>query len=116
TSVQLTATAITPGAAGNSIASTETLASGSWTGATLAGGADIPGPSEFTITPLNPRVTGVRWIEMIDRSFVDGGSGSLQKSFDVNGSADVGTDNALTVDPTYYADTFEEDPATAAGL
>lgn len=116
TSVQLTATAITPGAAGNAIASTETLANGTWTGTTLAGGADIPGPSAFTITPLNPTVTGVRWIEMIDRSFLDDGSGSLQKSFDVNGSADAGTDNALTTSPTYRADTFEEDPDTSAGL
>lgn len=116
TTAQLTAAAITPGVAGNSIASTATLADGSWTGTTLSGGADIPGPSEFTITPLSPTVTGVRWIEMIDRSFVNTGSGSLQKSFDVDGTADAGTDNALTVNPTYRADTFEEDPDTAAGL
>lgn len=113
---QMTATAIVPGTAGNSIVSTETLASGSWGDTTLNDGANIPGPSEFTITPLSPRVTGVRWIEMIDRSFVVGGDGNVQKAFVVDGNAALGTDNALTPDPTYRGDTFEEDPDTAAGL
>lgn len=113
---QVTATAITPGTSGNSIVSTETLAAGSWTGATLSGGANIPGPSRFTLSPLDPTVTGVRWIEARKRSFVDAGAAKLQLSFVVTGSAAAGADQSLTTTPTSYADVFEEDPHTAAAL
>lgn len=116
TSVQLTATAITPGTAGNSIISTETITGGSWTGATLAGGAEIPAPSRFTLSRLDPTVTGVRWIEMRNRSYVVGGDGSLQLSFQVDGDDAPGADNALTSNPTYRFDVIEEDPHTAAAL
>lgn len=113
---QITATAITPGVAGNAIVSTETLTAGSWTGTTLLGGADIPAPSRFTLTPLPPTVTGVRWIEARKRSFVDAGAGKLQLAFVVTGSTASGADQSLTSNPTYYADTFESDPHTSAGL
>lgn len=116
TSEQLTAVAITPGTAGNSIASTETLSAGSWTGATLAGGAELPDPSEFELDQLPATVTGVRWLEVRDRSFVDAGAATLQKSFVVDGDAAAGADNAMTDTPTYRFDVVEEDPHTTAAL
>jgi hypothetical protein len=116
TSGQMTATAITPGTAGNAIASTATLANGAWTATTLLGGLDIPGPSAFSLTPLDPHVTGVRWLEMRDRSFLNQGAGSLQKSFVVDGNAAAGTDNALNTAPTYRFDVIEEDPDTGAAI
>lgn len=116
TSAQLTAIAITPGVAGNSIATTETLSTGAWSAATLLGGADIPGPSQFTLTPLDPRVTGVRWLEMRNRSFLSAGAGNLQASFVVDGNAGLGADNSLTTTPTYRFDVIEEDPDTTGAL
>lgn len=113
---QVTVTAITAGTAGNAIASTETLTAGSFIGATLAGGANIPGPSAFTLTPLDPTVTGVRWIEARKRSFVDAGAASLKLDFLVNASVAAGAAQALTTTPTYYLDTFEQDPQTAGAL
>lgn len=116
TNAQLTAIAITPGAAGNSIASTSTVTGGAWSAATLLGGADIPGPSRFTLTPLDPRVTGVRWLEMRNRSFLSAGAGKLQASFVVDGSAAAGADNSLTTNPSYRFDVIEEDPDTTGAL
>lgn len=113
---QVVAVAITPGTGGNSIVSTETLASGAWTGATLGGGAAIPGNSRFGITTPSPTVTGVRWLEMRNRMYVDAGSGSVQPSFQVSGDNAAGAVHALSTTPTYYTDIFEEDPDTAAGL
>lgn len=116
TVTQLTATAITPGTAGNSIASTETLSAGSWTGATLSGGAEIPGPSRFGIQTLPPTVTGVRWIEMRNRSYVNDGTADLQVTFQVNGANAAGTNRSISSTPTYYFDVVEEDPDTAGAL
>lgn len=112
----LTATAITPGVAGNSITSTETLTDGAWSAATLLGGVDLPSPSAFTLDPLPSFVTGVRWIAVRNRSYLSQGAGKLQVSFDVNGTADVGADRALTTAVTYAADAFEEDPSTNSAL
>lgn len=116
TAAQLTATAITAGTAGNSIASTETLSAGSWTGATLSGGAAIPGPSRFGLQTLPPTVTGVRWIEMRNRSYTDGGAASLRARFQVGGVDASGAANPLTTTPTYYFDVVEEDPSTTGAL
>ena len=116
TSVQLTATAITPGAAGNAIASTETVTGGSWTAATLTGGADIPGISRFGLQTLPPTVTGVRAIEVRNRSYVDNGAATLQMRFQVNAADALGADNALTANPTSRFDIFEEDPNTTGAL
>lgn len=116
TDVQLTATAITAGTAGNSIASTETVTGGSWTAATLTGGANIPGISRFGLQTLPPTVTGVRAIEVRNRSYVSNGAATLQARFQVNGVDDLGADNALTTNPTSRFDIFEEDPNTTGAL
>lgn len=116
TVAQLTATAITAGTAGNAVASTETVTNGSWTAATLTGGAEIPAASRFGLQTLPPTVTGIRWIEMRNRSYTDGGAASLQATFQVNGADAAGADNALTTTPTYRLDVIEEDPNTSGAL
>jgi len=113
---QLTATANTAGAAGNSIASTDTCADGVWSAATLLGGQDIPDPVEFTIQPLPINATGVRALFLVDRAYLNADTGSAMKSFVVNGDAADGADNGLSTTPTYRGDVIEEDPDTTAGL
>jgi len=115
---QTLATARTPGAAGNSLVTTETLSNGSWGAGTLAGGADIPANSEFTVSQLPADVTGVRSVAIVGRlSKTDSGTSKVQMSFVMSGgSSDQGADRAVTVNPTYYEDTFERDPATLGAL
>ena len=117
TASDMTVTAITAGTAGNSIATTETVANGVYTnGATMTGGLNIPTAAEYTLTPLPPQATGLRALFMIDRAFVDSDSASQRKSFVVGASVGAGTDNALTSTPTYRGDVIEQDPLTAAAL
>lgn len=115
---QVLATARTPGAAGNALVTTTTVTGGSWGGGTLAGGADIPSNSEFTVSNLPADVTGVRAVAIIGRNFkTDSGSSQMQMSFVVaGGSSDQGADRPITVNPTYYEDTFERDPGTLGAL
>lgn len=113
---QLTATAISPGTSGNSIASTETCADGSWGDTTLDGGADLPGASTFGVESLPATVTGVRWVSLRNRSRLTQGSGKVQATFIVSGDEDAGTEHDLTSGFVNYMDRFEEDPDTSAGL
>lgn len=115
---QMTVTANIPGTAGNALTTTTTAADGSWTGATLSGGADIPGPSEFYFQRPPPDTTVVKAVTIINRSFKnDTGTCSLQVSFvgPDDGALD-GADNALTIAPSYREDIFEEDPDTGDPL
>ncbi len=116
--LQVLGTALTPGAAGNSIVSTETVTGGSWGAATFSGGADIPTNSEFTVSALPPAVTGVRSVAIIGRYFkTDSGSSEITASFvEAGGASDAGAARPVTVTPTYYEDTFDEDPSTMGAL
>lgn len=115
---QVLATARTPGTAGNSVTTTTTVTGGSWSAGTLLGGADIPSNSEFTISQLPPEVTGVRAVAIVNRAFkTDSGSSELQTSFvEQGGSSAQGTARPTTTSPTYYEDTFEEDPNTLGAI
>jgi len=110
---QILATADTAGAAGNSLTTTETLTNGSWSAATLLGGADIPGESEFTLSSLPSEVTGVRAVAIVNRAFkTDSGPSTLQTSFvESGGTSSQGTARSITTSPTYYEDTFETAPS-----
>lgn len=117
TSADLTVTAKTSGAAGNSIVTTETLTNGVWQqGATCTGGADIPAASEYTISVLPPTTTGVRALFLVDLSYVPSDNATLQKSLVVSGVAALGAANPLGLTPSYRGDLFEEDPNTTAAL
>jgi len=114
---QLRATAAAQGTAGNSVASTETLAAGAWGDTTLDGGADIPAGQEFGFSPLPIDTTQVRAIQLYHRSRkTDSGACNLQTSYHVGAASTDGADRPVTTAFTYYADVFEEDPDTTAGL
>ena len=115
---QLRVEALTAGTGGNAIDTTETLANGAWTGATLAGGTNIPGPSAFVFDRLPPRTTGVQSISIVTRSRKsDSGDCNVQASFvTADDSSANGADRPLTTAFTAYADVIEEDPSTTAAL
>lgn len=117
-SAQMLAIASTAGVGGNSIDSTDTCADGEWTGATLSGGADIPGYSAFGLEPLPRGATIVDSVTIISRQWkTGGGSATTQTAFEgPGGAADQGTDRPVSVIPTFYFDMFEEDPDTSAVL
>lgn len=114
----LLAIARTPGAAGNALATTETLTNGSWAAATLLGGLDIPTNSEFTLGALPPDVTGIKAIAVVVRAFKsDNGASEFTASFVKDGPfVAAGTARPLSTTPTYYEDTIEADPETAGAL
>ena len=116
TATQLKASAIIPGTAGNSIASTETMTSSAWGASTFAGGLNLPGATEFGIGNLPATATGVRWVGLRSRSFISGGSGNLTASIDVNAAEADGASRAMTTSPVFYVDRFEEDPDTSSAL
>src|SRR5690606_9802287 len=100
-SSQMLAIAATPGAAGNAIPSTTTCADGSWTDATLTGGADIPAYSAFGLEPLPRGVTVVDSITLVTRQWkTDSGSATTQAAFEgPGGAADQGTDRPISTSP-----------------
>lgn len=115
---QLEATALLPGAAGNAIASTETLAAGSWGHTTLQGGVDIPGFSEFGFERLPKDAAIIDSVTFQTRQWKsDAGSAQTQTSFvGAGGGVLNGADRVITQTPTLYFDLFEEDPDTTSTL
>lgn len=115
---QMLATALTAGTAGNSIASTTTSAKGSWGGATLTGGQDIPSYSQFSFQRMPSNTSVVDSITIVARQWkTDAGTANTQVSL-VGGSGGVlnGADNAISSTPTLTFDTFEADPDTGGAL
>lgn len=117
-SSQVIVTAITPGTAGNSIASTDTCADGSWTDTTLDGGEDIPDFSQFSFERMPAGTTVVDSITFATRQWKnDAGAANTQISFVGGGGAVESADaRVVATAPTFYFDTIEEDPDTASGL
>jgi hypothetical protein len=116
---QILARALSAGAAGNTIASTETCVDGAWLqGATLEGGEDIPSESEFGFQPLTQEATVVRSVSLVYRAYKSSsGTCDVQVSMvDAADAVDLGTENALSTNPIYYEDVFDEDPTTGSGL
>lgn len=115
---QILVTALLAGTAGNAIATTDTTANGSWGAATLTGGLNIPGPSEFTFDHPPSDTTIIKSIVIINRSYkTDAGTCKIQVSFVApEGGVAVGSEDTLTVNPTYREDLVEQDPDTMAGL
>lgn len=115
---QMLVQALAAGAVGNAITCTDTISGGGWDGATLAGGQDIPGNSDFYFDRPPPNTTTVKAVEIMNRSFKsDAGPATVQVTFvgPLGGTLD-GADNPLTVSPSYRWDIFETDPDTGAGI
>lgn len=117
-SPQMMVTARVAGTGGNSITTTETLSNGSWSGATLSGGASIPGPSSFRLTRMPPGVTTIRSVMAITRGYkTDAGTATMKTSFvGPAGTTTDGATDAMTVNPTYRTDVFEADPDTSGPI
>lgn len=116
---QMEAEALAPGSAGNSIATTVSLTNGGgWIGSTLAGGSDIPGPSNFRIQRLPPDTTLISAVQVTTRSFKsDAGVGSINTALvGPLGSLATGSTHSLTVSPVYYNDVYETDPDTSGPI
>jgi hypothetical protein len=115
---QVEVTVLVAGADGNDIATTETCTNGAWTSTTLAGGLDIPGNSQFTLSRLPSNTTTVDSITLVGRQWkTDSGSGNTKLSFvGADGGVASGESKVLGVTPNLTFDTIEADPDTAAGL
>lgn len=116
---QMRVTANTPGAAGNAVGTTDTVANAAWSsGVTLAGGLDTPTPSSFLLTRLPSQATGVKALTILSRARkTDSGPAKLQQSFvTADDSSANGVEHTLTTSTTHYGDTVEEDPGSLAGL
>lgn len=116
---QMLATAIVPGVAGNSIATTEASSTMSWAAVTLTDGADIPAASEYTLQRLPRDAAQVFSAHIIAREFKSSaGPASTRGGFvDVFGTADMGSTQSLTQSPIYrLKNVVNTDPTTSGAL
>lgn len=115
---QMQVTALTAGTAGNAIVTTVSGLTGAWTGGTLAGGLNIPGPSNFQVQRLPANTTLISAIQVTMRSFKsDSGVGTINSAFvGPLGGVTTTASHALTVTPVYYNDIYEIDPDTSGPL
>lgn len=116
---QMEVTAIVPGTAGNSVATSVSLTNGgAWTGSTLAGGAGIPGPIEFAVQRPPVNTTLVAASMLVTRALKsDTGTGIIQP-FLVGplGTVENGSTHALSTSVSDYFDVFETDPDNGGPL
>lgn len=116
---QLAVTALLPGTAGNSIASTVSLThGGAWASTTLLGGLAIPGPSNFKVQRPPNDTTIISAVQVVTRSFKsDAGIGTFNTSLigPLGGSTTDST-HSLTVSPVFYSDMYEIDPDTSGPI
>ena len=108
----LEAFAILAGTAGNAIVTTTTVTSAAWSGATLAGGADIPGPSQFELQRLPYDVTEVFAVGIFTRGYkTSAGTVKMTTAFvGPQGGETLGDEVSLSTNPTFHQDVFIEDP------
>lgn len=116
---QMEVTALTAGTAGNAIATSASLThGGGWTGATLAGGVDIPGPSDFKIQRPPPSTTIISAAQITFRGMKsDAGVASVNSALvGPLGNVTSAGAHSLTVSPDYYSNMYELDPDTSAQI
>lgn len=115
---QMQVTALLAGTSGNSIASTSTGITGSWSGATLSGGTAIPGPSNFKMQRPPPRTTLISAVQITTRALKsDAGLGTINTALvGALGGVTTGSTHSLTVNPSYYRDIYEIDPDTSGPI
>ena len=111
-------TATSIGTAGNSVATTETLTNGSFPDTTMAGGEDVPDPSDFAMERLPVDVTGVLGLQVTARAFKsDAGDADIR--FDLKGPAgavDTGSAASVDLNASWQRQIFEEDPDTSSTI
>lgn len=116
---QMLVTANTLGTAGNSVTTSVSLThGGGWTGATLAGGSNIPGPSDFKVQRPPPLTTIISAAQITFRGFKsDAGTATVNSALvgPLGGVTSAGA-HGVTLSPDYYSDIYELDPDTAAQI
>jgi len=117
-SAEMLVSANTAGTAGNSIAATSTATGATWAAATLLGGVNIPGPSNFTLQRLPIGTTVVKSLTLVTRNYkTDAGTCTDTHGFVGSlGTVSSGAAVPLPTSPAYHADTFETDPETSGAL
>jgi hypothetical protein len=116
---QMLVTATVLGTAGNSVATSDALtATGGWTGATLDGGEDIPGPTDFKIVRPPPYTTIVSAVQIVFRGLkTDAGLASVNSALvGALGGVSSASPHNLSVTADYYNDIYEVDPDTAGPI
>ena len=116
---QMKVTANTLGTGGNAVATSATLTNGGgWTGTHLAGGTNIPGPSDFKVQRPPAFTTIISAVQIVFRGFKsDAGLATVQPALVGGlGAVATGAAHAMNVSPDYYSDVFETDPDTGAAI
>jgi len=116
---QMEVTANTLGTAGNAVATSVSLThGGGWTGATLSGGTNIPGPSDFKVQRPPPLTTIISAAQISFRGFKsDAGIATVNSALvGPLGAVTSAGAHSMTVSPDYYNDIYELDPDTAAQI
>lgn len=111
--------ALVAGTVGNVIVSTAVVASGGWSGGTtLAGGEDLPGPSDIEFQRLPFNATQVFAAALVSRQYkTAAGTVTTVVSFvGPQGGVTAGDNFNPSLNPTYRRDYFEADPDTAGPL
>lgn len=106
------------GATGNSIASTATGSHAVWITSALTGGANIPGPTNFTLQRPPNNTTIISAIQPTVRALkTDAGTATFNTTFigALGGTATSSTFN-LTTSPSYYSEIVETDPDTSGPI
>lgn len=106
------------GTAGNAIPTSKVGLTGGWTSTTLAGGLNIPGPTNYKLQRLPPTTTIVSAVQVTVRGFKsDAGLGSIHSAL-IGPLGGVGANptHNLTISPSYYTDIREVDPDTAGPI
>lgn len=107
------------GTGGNTIATSDALtATGGWTGATLAGGTNIPGPSDFKIQRPPAFTTVVSAVQIVFRGFKsDAGTASVNTALvGALGGVASGSAHSINVTADYFYDVYQVDPDTAGPI
>lgn len=116
---QMEVTALTAGTVGNAIATSVSLThGGGWTGATLAGGLDIPGPSDFKVQRPPPSTTIISAAQITFRGAKsDAGVASVNSALvGPLGNVTSSAAHSLTLSEDYYSNIYELDPDTSAAI
>jgi hypothetical protein len=115
---QLEVIANRSGTSGNSIATSASGITGSWTGSTLSGGLNIPGPSNFKVQRLPPNTTLISAVQIVTRaSKSDAGAGTFNTGFiGAQGGQATGPTHSLTISPVFYNDLYDVDPDTSGPI
>ena len=114
---QILVTANLAGTAGNSIATSST-STASWTGTTLSGGLNIPGPSNFKVQPPPPNTTVISAMQSVMRGYkTDSGTSTVQPALIGGlGGTELGAAHTLVTNAVYYNDIYETDPDTSGPI